>query len=348
MATTELPQGATIGSYRVIRRIGQGGMGVVYEVEHIRLGTRHALKTFSHEGDDAGLFRKRFLAEGRLLARLNHPRIVRVHDMDLTDDGLAWFAMDLVLSEDGKPKTLADVPRDGSVPEERLAAWFEDVREALGAVHKAGVVHRDVKLENMLLGADGHAYLADFGISKIADRRLREELSVTLTLVSADANGKSLVGTSAYLPPEVRQGRPLSCESDYYSLGVSFFRLLTGLWYSPGPHAFDLLSPFGKTWRRVLGGLLEPDPSKRRLQPVRQARRIRRASVGFWTGLLLGVVASGLVAVAVNGRRGDAPAAEESFVAVEPENAPEPAAERHENETNAVDLSDFDIPDSVQ
>ena len=135
---TELPQDGTIGSYRVIRRIGQGGMGVVYEAEHVRLGTRHALKTFSHEGDDAGLFRKRFLAEGRLLARLNHPRIVRVHDMDLTDDGLAWFAMDLILSEDGKPKTLADVPRDGSVPEERLAAWFEDVREALRPCTRPG------------------------------------------------------------------------------------------------------------------------------------------------------------------------------------------------------------------
>ena len=330
----------TVGSYRVVRRLGQGGMGVVYEVEHVRLGTRHALKAFSHEGQDAELFRKRFLAEGRLLARLNHPRIVRVHDMDVTD-GLAWFAMDLILSEDGEPKTLADVPRDGTVPEERLVAWYEDVREALEAVHKAGVVHRDVKLENMLLGADGHVHLADFGISKIVDDKLRKELSVTMTLVSADANGKSLVGTSAYLPPEVRQGRPLSRESDYYSLGVSFFRLLTGLWYSPGPHAFDLLSPFGKAWRQVLGGLLEADPAKRRLLPVRLPPRRRRLPVGLLVGFLLGLLVAGIAALVTGKGSDEEPSVPAPAAVVKPK--PPPEAEAAE-----ADLSDFAIPDSIK
>lgn len=327
---TELGHGETVGSYRVVRPVGRGGMGVVYEVEHVRLGTRYALKAFALEGGDAELFRKRFLAEGRLLARLNHPRIVRVHDMDFAD-GYAWFVMDLVLSENGAPRTLADVPRDGSVSGERLAGWYEDVRQALEAVHAAGVVHRDVKLENVLLGADGRAYLADFGISKIADRRLREELSVTLTLASAEADGKSLVGTSAYLPPEVRQGRPLSCESDYYSFGVAFFRLLTGLWYSPGPHAFDLLSPYGRPWRTALGALLEDEPAKRRLLPVVPPRRGNRRSAVFLAGFLLGAVAAGW-----------------GVCAFLPRDCRQDGGNPSEKAAVEADLSDFSIPDSVK
>jgi len=342
----DLTEGHLIGSYRIVRVLGRGGMSIVYEAEHVRLGTRCALKTFTLAGEDADLFRKRFLAEGRLLARLNHPRIVRVHDMDVTD-GLAWFAMDLVLAEDGSPKTLADVPRDGTVPESRLAGWYEDIRGALAAVHAAGIVHRDVKLENMLLGADGHAYLTDFGISKIADERLRQELSVTLTLVSADAGGKALVGTSAYLPPEVREGRPLSRESDYYSLGVSFFRLLTGLWYAPGPHAFDLLSPFGKPWRQALGSLLAADPSARLLLPVGKARSANRTPLAFAAGVLLGLAVAGAAALTLSVGRDEAPSmppaatARLTPVVEAPRSVPT-------NGTSEADLADFAIPDWIQ
>ena len=251
-----------VGRYRVLKPLGSGGMGSVYEVEHIRLGNRYALKVFSFEGSNHEFLRKRFLSEGRLLARLNHPQIVRVHDMDV-EDSFAWFAMDFVKGPDGVKLTLADVPQAGAAPEAQVAGWYADVRAALQAVHAAGIVHRDVKLENILIGSDGHAVLSDFGISKVVDDRLRREISVTRTMVSAEADRKIVMGTAAYLAPEIRSGTDYTPAADLYALGIAFFRLLTGLWYEPGPHAFDLLAPFDRRWRKVFAALLAEKPEDR-------------------------------------------------------------------------------------
>ena len=95
-------QGHTIGSYRIIRLLGEGGMGAVYEVEHEKLGVRYALKTFVLSDGNAEMFRKRFQAEGRILARLNHPGIIRVFDLDIDSrTGVLYYVMDLVLYRDG-------------------------------------------------------------------------------------------------------------------------------------------------------------------------------------------------------------------------------------------------------
>ena len=261
-----------VGNYRVVRHLGSGGMGSVYEVEHVRLGIRRALKVFSAEGKDVDFLRKRFLAEGKILARLDHPRIVRVHDMDVTD-GFAWFVMDYVEGPDGAPQTLGDVPRAGLLPETKIAGWYADVREALSAVHAAGVIHRDVKLENILVGRDGRAVLSDFGISRISNDRLRRELEVTRTMVSRDADAKTVVGTAAYLAPEIRKGADPTAAVDYYALGIAFFRLLTGMWYEPGPHAFDLLAPFDRRWKDLFAALLADDPAWRSLPDLTIGRR---------------------------------------------------------------------------
>ena len=194
-----------IGNYRVVRQLGCGGMDSVYEVEHIRLGVRYAMKVFAAEGKDAAFLCKRFFAEGRIFARLNHPRIVRVYDMDVTDD-FAWFTMDYVDGPSESPQTLADIPTSGVVPEEKIAGWYADVREALATVHAAGIVHRDVKLENILIDRNGRAVLSDFGISRIVDDDLRRKLKVTRTMVAKDADMKLVVGTAAYLAPEIKSG----------------------------------------------------------------------------------------------------------------------------------------------
>ena len=105
-----------LGPYRVVRLLGKGGMGVVYEAEHVQLRVRRALKVLARSG--AADLRGRFLAEGRLLARLDHPRLVRVHDLGVeADAGLVWFAMDLVLDATGRPRTLEDLRRGGAVSE---------------------------------------------------------------------------------------------------------------------------------------------------------------------------------------------------------------------------------------
>ena len=292
--------GATVGSCRILRCVGSGAMGTVYEVEHVRLGVRYALKAFSFEGADAEFRKKRFLAEGRILARLSHPRIVRVYDMDTTGDR-AWFTMDYVEGPKGRPETLADVPRGGTLPEATLGGWYEDIREALAAVHAAGIVHRDVKLENILVDKDGRAVLSDFGISRIVDEKLRRELEVTRTMVSGDKDAKVVLGTVAYLAPEIRQGGEPTPAADLYALGVAFFRLLTGLWYEPGPHAFDLLAPFDRWWKTVLSALLAEKPDERKALPLKKSQ-VRRSAVVPWA--LVGILSLALL-VALLWRRQD-------------------------------------------
>ena len=283
-----------IGNYRVVGPLGAGGMGSVYAVEHVRLGVRYAMKVFAAEGRDSEFLRKRFLAEGKILARLSHPRIVRVYDMDVAD-GFAWFTMDYVEGPSGKPQTLADLPASGAIPEEKIAGWYEDMREALEAVHAAGIVHRDVKLENILIDREGRAVLSDFGISRIVDDDLRRKLAVTRTMAAKDADMKVVVGTAAYLAPEIRSGGEPTPRSDAYALGITFFRLMTGLWFEPGPHAFDLLSPFDGRWLGLFERLLATDPEKRTLPPFswRTPRRSGRSiAMAFAVGVLSGLAMS--------------------------------------------------------
>ena len=150
-----------IGGYRVVRLLGKGGMAEVYEVEHPTLGVRRAMKVFRAEGDRAELLRSRFLAEGRLLARLDHPRLVGVYDCaEDAASGAPYITMDLVLGADGEPHTLSSLHKERKTTEAQLLEWYKDLADALSYIHSAGVVHRDVKPSNILVSADGHAVLA--------------------------------------------------------------------------------------------------------------------------------------------------------------------------------------------
>ena len=120
-----------IGAYRIVRPLGRGGMGAVYEVEHEKLGVHYALKTFTLDHGHVDLLKERFLAEGRVLARLRHPNLVRVFDLSIDGaSGVAYYVMDLVLYKDGNPYTLADVVR-ASVSEDYVYMWFRDLCNAL-------------------------------------------------------------------------------------------------------------------------------------------------------------------------------------------------------------------------
>ena len=274
-----------IGPYRFVRLLGKGAMGAVYEVVHEHLGVHRALKLFRTDGRNADFLRKRFLAEGKLLARLDHPRLVRVHDLSFDEaDGTPYFTMDLVTSPSGQPLNLADAQdaKDGT-SEERLAGWYYDMCEALNAIHAAGIVHRDIKPENILVGKDGRAVLSDFGISRILDAQLREDIALTRTIATGEPlNERRILGTVMYLAPEVRLGGVPTPASDYYALGMTFFRLLTGLWYEPGGNAFDLLAPFNPAWKPLFTALLAQDPSKRSLPPLTLACKPRRHWI-WWT-----------------------------------------------------------------
>ena len=228
----DLVPGQVVGNYRIVRPLGVGGMGAVYEVEHVELGVHYGLKTYILENGNAELFRKRFKAEGKLLARLKHPNLVRVFDLDYDETlGILYYVMDLVLYTDGEAYTLDDL-EDGGADEEHLVQWFAELCDALAYVHSQGVVHRDIKLGNILLAPERHVVLSDFGISRVVDERLRTAVDVTRTMVSGDAvTGKFIMGTAGYMAPEIEKGADATPASDVYALGVVFFKLLTGVWY---------------------------------------------------------------------------------------------------------------------
>ena len=283
--------GQEIGSYRIIRLLGQGGMGAVYEVEHEHLGVHYAMKTFTLEEGHVELFRKRFSAEGKILARLNHPNLVRVTDLEIDENvGALYFIMDLVLSEDGATHTLADI-EPGGADEEQIFEWFRQMCDALAYVHSNGIVHRDIKLNNILLAPDRRVVLSDFGISKVSDEKMRSDMDVTKTMVTGMTTGQNLVmGTLGYIAPEVQRGREATPASDVYSLAVAFFRLLTNVWYDPclapnkdsdslvSINSVKLLEPFKYRWAAVLPRMLDENPADRPTNLLELVEQLRPLS----------------------------------------------------------------------
>ena len=239
-------------------------MGAVYEVEHEQLGVRYALKAFTAQCGHVDVLKNKFLAEGKVLARLRNPHLVRVFDLNFDEaTGTPYFVMDLVLAEDGKPRTLLDV-RTEELDEDCILCWFLDLAYAIDYIHEQGIVHRDIKLGNVLISSDGHVVLSDFGISRLFSERLRSDVKAVNTMVSEAATSARLVmGTQGYMAPEVARGQKATPAADSYSLGVMFVYLLTGIWYAPGSKVFKLLETREYRWIDVLPRLLAENPAER-------------------------------------------------------------------------------------
>lgn len=258
-------EGRIVGSYRIVRMLGSGGMGEVYEAEHTRLGVRRALKVYAVEGKDTELYLKLFLKEQQTLSVLDHPRIVRIHEFEIDkESGLPYFTMDLILRADGTPRTLEDERRSG-VSEERAAVWLRDICEGLDYIREAGVVHRDVKLENILVGTDGHVVLSDFGISRIFDEELRRKLDITMTIPQ---NGVAHpFGSANYMAPELKGTSPelATPASDAWALGIALFRYLTGIWLERENRSMSMkiLADYELPWWPIVERLCQDNPSSR-------------------------------------------------------------------------------------
>ena len=290
-----LATGDVIGGYRVVRLLGAGGMGTVYEVERVDGAGRYALKVFTRDHGDVDELRRRFRTEGKALSYLRHPNLIRVHELgEDAERGLLYFVMDLVLDAGGEVRTLADV-EPGEVDEALLARWYEQLRSALEYIHASGVVHRDVKPGNILVNANGDAVLGDFGISRFIDGELRRKLDVESTMEATDIDSRTVMGSVMFLAPEVRRGEKATPASDAYALGVTFYRLLTGIWYEPSPVADGLLDEFGRGWVHVLRRILSVEPKNR--LPIPPVVALRNSGKRRWW--LVGVVAAVAVAIAV-------------------------------------------------
>ena len=291
-----VPADKQIGPYRLVRLLGRGGMGQVYEA--VRDGRSCALKVFSASHGNLDFLRKRFCAEAKILSRLDSSRLVKVHELSIDErDGTPYFAMDLVLNAEGVPETLEDARKAGKVTEVRALAWYEELRDGLEYIHSHGIVHRDIKLENVLLDSKGHAVISDFGVSRIVDDRVRDELSVTMTFVTGATTGtKPVMGTFWYLAPEIRRGGKATPASDWYSLGVLMYRLLTGMWYEPNTKAFDLLAPFSKKCQQIVRRLLSDDPAERCPRLTVPDASSRRGVGKLWiASVIIGLI--GLIAL---------------------------------------------------
>jgi serine/threonine-protein kinase len=205
--------GRRVGPYRLLRVLGEGGMGVVYLAERPDLGNFVAIKLLR----DAWLSparRERFASEQRLLARLNHPSVARLYDANVLPDGTPWFVMEYV---EGEPITAYCVARACSVAE-RLRL-FRSVCEAVQYAHRQAIIHRDLKPSNILVKPDGGVRLLDFGISKQLDSldQATEQTRTELRLM-----------TPAYAAPEQLRGEPVGVFTDVYALGVILYELLAG------------------------------------------------------------------------------------------------------------------------
>jgi eukaryotic-like serine/threonine-protein kinase len=198
------------GRYELVRPLGHGAMAVVDLAHDVELDRPVALKRLAENLSRDADLRRRFLREARLAARLAHPNVVRVFDVG-EDEGRPFMAMEYVEGE-----TLAElVARGGALPPAEVATLGVQMCAALSAAHAAGLVHRDVKPQNLLLGTDGVLKLGDFGIA-VGHEGTRLTLAGTV------------LGTVGYLAPEQARGEQVTAAADLYAVGAVLYELLTG------------------------------------------------------------------------------------------------------------------------
>jgi len=224
------------GRYRVLRRLGAGGMGTVYLAEHVHLGRLTAVKVLCPPlcADDPGA-EQRFRQEALLVAKVRHPSVAQVYDFDRLPDGRYVLAMEYVPGD-----TVAQqLERDGPFPVPEAIRVLRTVADALNHVHWIGILHGDLKPQNIMLGPGGEVKLLDFGVA--------HEMA---QLAAPDAFQP---GTLAYMSPDQLLGDALGPASDIYALGVVFYEMLTGRL----PHAGTTVAQL-RTQRPARPGELAP------------------------------------------------------------------------------------------
>ena len=214
---------STISRYRILEKLGSGGMGDVYLAEDMRLGRKVALKLLAEDVTGNRERLGRFDQEAYAASALNHPNILTVYEMG-DEGGRHFIAAEYV---------------DGVTLRRRLATWPMDlsdvlsvavqVADALEEAHAAGIIHRDIKPENIMIRRNGHVKVLDFGLAKLTERTVAEETdteAITRALVQTDAG--VVLGTSQYMSPEQARGKPIDARTDIWSLGVVLYEIATG------------------------------------------------------------------------------------------------------------------------
>ena len=267
--------GERLSHYRILAKLGEGGMGIVYKAEDEKLHRLVALKVLRSDvlGDEER--QQRFLREARSAAAVAHPYIAGIYEADEAD-GTTFITMEFV-----EGQTLRSLLRKGALPVRDALRIGTEIAEGLARAHEAHIVHRDLKPENVMVRPDGHVKILDFGLAKLVERR-DEAVGSTVSrqeTATADLTGRGeILGTPAYMSPEQARGQSVDHRSDVFSLGTTLYETITGKHPFRGQTEADTLSsilreqPAPPTQRnadvpqeleRILDKCLEKDPSDR-------------------------------------------------------------------------------------
>src|SRR5260221_518371 len=202
--------GKTLGHYEVVAKLGEGGMGVVYEARDRRLDRRVAIKVLPPAKVSDPARKQRFIQEAKAASALNHPNIITIYDID-SENGCDYIAMELVPG-----RTLDDIVtrRRPRLPE--ALRYAVQIADALATAHAAGIVHRDLKPDNVMVTETGLVKVLDFGLAKLTDEAETSADDVTRTVRAVTEDG-TVVGTAAYMSPEQAEGKKVDARSDIFS-----------------------------------------------------------------------------------------------------------------------------------
>jgi len=221
------------GRYVIESEIGAGGMGVVFRARDERLGRVVAMKVLSADAIGDAVARARMLREARAGAAIDHPSLARVYDVGETDEGGVFLVMELV-----RGRSLRQLIREGPRSRDEVARIVSELAHALGVVHRAGIVHRDVKPDNVMIRDDGRVALLDLGLAKIT-AGLDASVSVSRSPLTTE---RGFIGTPSYMAPEQALGGEVDARADAFALGVTAYELLTGRIPWSGTQGFEILA----------------------------------------------------------------------------------------------------------
>ena len=228
--------GRTIAHYRILEKLGEGGMGVVYQARDTHLDRLVALKVLPHDKTADPERKRRFVLEAKSASALNHPHIVTVHDV-ASAEGVDFIVMECVSG-----RTLGEAIGRKGLKLKDVLHYGAQIADALAAAHGAGIVHRDLKPGNVMVTDSGLVKLLDFGLAKLTEFLEIDDAAPTATMKPHTEEG-AIVGTVAYMSPEQAEGKPVDARSDIFSFGAVLYES----WSMPATELFS--GPTGTTAR---------------------------------------------------------------------------------------------------